>query len=135
MLCCCFVPYLNVKVSKIMDMKFGIEDALDLVRIIQRRRPRWDQSSVMRQLSIAAKGGASLGATVTAAEKAMNNPKHTSPPSIMFPENWEQSGSKTAGNVAGPRVCMECTGRFPADQVSKHPSGHGFICNNCEEAV
>lgn len=112
------------------------EEAWFIMRIINHRRPQWAQSVIMAQLKIAMLRGATLGQATAAAERATNNKRATAPTSIMWPEHWEdEKKSKSAGNVAGPRVCMECTGRFPADQVSKHPSGHGFICNTCEEAA
>jgi len=118
-----------------MDLKFNEYDAVDLSSIIRRYRPRWAHSAIMTQLGIAAKSGASLGQVMAAAEKAMNNEKQLTPAAIMFPENWEQSNTKSAGNIAAPRVCMECTQRFPADQVTRHPSGHGFICGGHEETA
>lgn len=134
MLCCCFVTYLR-REGFTLKMLFEPEDGQDLSSIIRRRRPRWAHSAIMEQLGIAAKAGASLSQVMAAAEKAMNNQKHMTPAAIMFPENWEQTNTKTAGNIAAPRVCMECTQRFPADQVSRHPSGHGFICGSCGEVA
>lgn len=118
-----------------MNLKFDIPDGQDLTNIIRRRRPRWADSAIMAQLGIAAKSGATLGQVMAAAEKAMNDEKYITPAAIMFPENWEESKAKSAGNLAGPRVCMECTQRFPADQVTKHPSGHGYICGGHEETA
>lgn len=115
-----------------MDLKFDIPDAQDMSSIIRRRRPRWAHTAIMEQMKLAALAGASLGQVMAAAEKAMNNPKQLTPAAIMFPENWEET-KKTAGNIAGPRLCAECARRFPADQVSRHPSGHGYICNNHQE--
>jgi hypothetical protein len=116
-------------------LHFNRHDMPDLCAIIQRRRPRWDYGAIVAELKIAALRMATLGQVMSAAEKAMNNPKCLTPKAINFPENWEQTQAKTAGNIAAPRVCMECTQRFPADQVTKHPSGHGFICGNHEETV
>lgn len=118
-----------------MNLKFDIPDAQDMSSIIRRRRPRWAHTAIMEQLKHAALAGASLGQVMAAAEKAMNNPKAATPKAIMFPENWEESKTKSTGNLAGPRLCSECATRFPADQVSKHPSGHGYICGNHEETA
>lgn len=113
-----------------MALKFDEHDAVDMSRMIRRRRPNWAYKAIMSNLQRAALAGASIGQVMAAAEKAMNNPKHLTPDAINFPENWVQAGSKTAGNIAADRLCAECTTKFPADQVSRHPSGSGYICNN-----
>lgn len=113
-----------------MALKFDEHDAADMSRMIRRRRPTWDYRAIMTNLQRAAQAGASLGQVMAAAEKAMNNPKQLTPAAIMFPENWDEPKGKTASNIAAPRLCAECATRYPADQVTRHPSGHGYICTN-----
>lgn len=87
----------------------------------------------MDQLGIAARAGASLGQVMAAAEKAMNNPKQLTPAAIMFPENWEDTKAKSAGNIAAPRLCVECTTKRDINEMTKH--AHGWVCNNHEETA
>lgn len=108
---------------------------MHIAALIRRRRPRWAHNAIMDQLGIAARAGASLGQVMAAAEKAMNNPKQLTPAAIMFPENWEQTTTKSAGNIAGDKLCIECTTKYPASQVKRHPTGSGYICQTCEDVA
>lgn len=112
-------------------LHFDIPEAELLTQIIRLHRPRWSGKAVMTELQIAALAGATLGQVTSAAEKAMKNPKNLLPPSINFPENWEESKNKSAGNIMAPRLCVECATKHPVTEMTKQP--HGWICNTHQE--
>jgi hypothetical protein len=114
-----------------MQLHFNTPEAEYLIKIIQIHRPRWARTAIMAELQIAALAGATLGQVTTAAEKAMKNPKNIAPPSINFPENWENEKPKTAGNLMAPRLCVECTAKKPVTEMTKH--AHGWVCNTHTE--
>jgi len=114
-----------------MPLHFDIPEAHLLTQIIQLHRPRWAAKAIMAELQIAALTGATLGQVTAAAERAMKNPKNIAPPSINFPENWEEPKTKAAGNIMAPRLCVECATKHPVTEMTKHP--HGYVCNNHQE--
>jgi len=115
-----------------MPLHFDIPEAHLLTQIIQLHRPRWAAKAIMAEFQIAALTGATLGQVTAAAERAMKNQKNIAPPSINFPENWEEPKTKAAGNIMAPRLCVECATKHPVTEMTKHP--HGYVCNNHQEA-
>lgn len=116
-----------------MTEKFDEEDAKNLYFIIQRRRPNWHWKGIMHSLQQAASRGASLTQVMSAAEKTWNNQKATTPAAILWPEHWEIAKSKTAGNIMGQMLCVECTParKHPVAEMTKQ--AHGYVCNQHEE--
>lgn len=114
-----------------MTHKFDEHDATDITRIIRRRRPHWNHNGIMGFLQQAAQRGASLTQVMAAAEKTWNNQKATTPAAIMWPEHWEPDKPRTAGNLMGHMLCVECTTKHPTTQMTKQP--HGWVCNEHQE--
>jgi hypothetical protein len=115
-----------------MTEKFDEEDAKNLYWIIQRRRPQWHWKGIMHSLQQAASRGASLTQVMAAAEKTWNNQKATTPAAILWPEHWsEVKGSKTAGSIMDPQLCIECLTRHDVTEMTKH--AHGWVCNSHQE--
>jgi hypothetical protein len=110
-----------------MTEKFDYHDAYDLTRMIRRRRPAWNEKGVLNSLQQAASRGASLTQVMAAAEKTWNNQKATTPAAILWPEHWEVVKSKTAGNLMGDQLCIECVTKKPVTEMTKH--AHGWVCN------
>jgi hypothetical protein len=73
------------EVSKKMAYKFDEHDAMDLSRMIRRRRSDWTQQGIMKQLQVAAEAGASLGQVTSAAERTWMNPKAKTPAALNWP--------------------------------------------------
>jgi len=117
-----------------MTQKFDEEDAKNLYWIIQRRRPGWHWKGIMHSLQQAASRGASLTQVMAAAEKTWNNQKATTPAALLWEENWiPDTKSKTAGNLMGQMLCVECTParKHPVAEMTKH--AHGWVCNEHQE--
>lgn len=113
-------------------LHYDIPEAQLLTQIIRLHRPRWAAKAIMAELQIAALTGATLGQVTAAAERAWKNDKNIAPPSINFPENWEEP-KKTAGNMMAPRLCVECTParKHPVSEMTK--MAHGYVCGAHQE--
>lgn len=116
-----------------MQEQYTPEESWFIMKIINHRRPRWAQSAITEQLKIAMLSGATLGQVTAAAERAAHNKKATAPTSIMWPEHWEEPKNQNAGNIAGPRLCVECTSKRPVHEMTR--TQHGYICNNHQETA
>lgn len=116
-----------------MAYKFDEHDAMDLSRMIRRRRSDWTQQGIMKQLQVAAEAGASLGQVTSAAEKTWNNPKAKTPAALNWPEHWTDTKEK-ALNMSGERLCSGCqpARKHPVSEMVRSSSGSWF-CRECAE--
>lgn len=111
-----------------MNVKFGEADAMDMMHMIRRRRPRWAEKAVMDALSVAAASGARPGTVLDAAIRACDDPGALAPTAINFEKYWTAPEHRTA--PAGRMLCVECMTRQPADAM-RHTS-NGWVCDSHE---
>lgn len=105
-------------------MKFGEADAMDMMHMIRRRRPRWAEKAVMDALGVAAASGARPGTVLDAAIRACDDPGALAPTAINFEKYWGPADNHAA--PAGRMLCVECMTRQPVDAM-RHTS-NGWVC-------
>lgn len=108
---------------------FNEHDAHDLINLIKRRRPNWNDKAIGEVLRKASESDLTLGQITTAAENAANDKTAKTPEAILF-DKYRQSTAKNK-TITGNMLCVECATKHPVTEMTKLP--HGWVCNQHQE--